>query len=395
MDLDRYDTAVLNGEYGETKQKMMEILVSLGKIYNAERLIEVKSVQVSGASFKTVGEDGLSWVNSLDGKVVVPSFLNPIGMPKSDWETLGIPTDFAKKQVELNNAYAKLGIRLTCTCTPYYYQIVERGDHLAWSESSAVVYANSVLGARTNREGGPSALASALTGKTPEYGMHIVKNRVPQIEFEIDKPEVAKSWTSAHYGALGIIAGAIAGNKIPLFMGIRPNRDMLKSMGAAMAAAGAVALFHVNEITPETRFPFFKKHIEEDEREKVVIETSEIDELFSELEPDAIAVGCPHLSREELEELAVLLDGKKVKMPFYVFAAEELKRGNEELYGKIMKSGAKIIPDTCMVVSPLTDHIGCVMTNSGKAFTYLPSMCGCIPRLGTLAECVKVGCGEL
>ncbi|MDO5843918.1 MAG: aconitase X catalytic domain-containing protein [Methanocorpusculum sp.] len=394
MELDTYDKAVLNGEYGETKQKMMEVLVSLGKIYDAERLIEVKSVQVSGASYKTVGEEGLSWVNSLSGKVVVPSFLNPIGMPRLDWESLDIPSDFAKKQLELTSAYAKLGIKLTCTCTPYYYQIVERGDHLAWSESSAVVYANSVLGARTNREGGPSALASALTGKTPEYGLHIVKNRLPQIEFHIDNPEAAKSWTNAHYGALGIVAGAIAGNKIPLFTGIRPNRDMLKSMGAAMAASGAVALFHVNEITPETRFPFFKKHIEEDKRETVIIEVAEIDELFSELEPDAVAVGCPHLSKEELESLASLLDGRKVVMPFYVFAAEELKRGNEALYSKILKSGAKIVPDTCMVVSPLADHKGCIMTNSGKAFTYLPSMCGSIPRLGTLEECVKVGCGE-
>ena len=394
MQLDKYDQALLDGECGETKQKMMEILVSLGKIYDAERLIEVKNVQVSGASFKTIGDAGLEWLNSLSGKAVVPSFLNPIGMPREGWESLGIPGEFGRKQLEVNAAYTRLGIRPSCTCTPYYFTLIERGDHLAWSESSAVVYANSVLGARTNREGGPSALASALTGKTPEYGLHIVKNRLPEIEFRLADPEAAKSWTQAEYGALGIIAGAISGNKIPLFKGIRPKADMLKSMGAAMAASGAVALFHVEDITPEARFPFFKKHFAEDEREVITIENEEIKELFSELEPEAVAVGCPHLSRDELQELADLLDGRTVKMPFYVFAAAEMKSSCADAVSRIQKSGARVIPDTCMIVSPLFEKRGCVMTNSGKAFTYLPGMCDTVPRLGSLEDCVRVACGE-
>lgn len=394
MQLDKYDQSLLDGEQGETKQKMMEILVSLGKIYNADRLIEVKNVQVSGASFKTIGDAGLEWLNSLSGKAVVPSFLNPIGMPREGWETLGIPEAFAKKQLEVNAAYTRLGIRPTCSCTPYYFTLVERGDHLAWSESSAVVYANSVLGARTNREGGPSALASALTGKTPEYGLHIVKNRMPEVEFCLEEPEVSKTWGSAEYGALGIIAGAISGNRIPLFRGIRPKADMLKSMGAAMAASGAVALFHVEEITPEARFPVFKKNFAENEREVITIETAEIKELFSDIEPEAVAVGCPHLSRAELEEVADLIDGKTVVMPFYIFVADELKKSSADLVSKIMKSGAHVVSDTCMIVSPMFEKRGCVMTNSGKAFTYLPGMCDTIPRLGSLKDCVLTACGE-
>ena len=394
MELDKYDQALLDGEYGESRQKMMEILLALGKIYDAERFIPVKSVQVSGASFKTIGEAGLEWLSSIDAKAVVPAFLNPIGMPRNGWEELGIPQSFAEKQIQVNEAYVRLGIRPTCTCTPYYFSIVERGDHLAWSESSAVSYANSVLGARTNREGGPSALASALTGKTPEYGLHIVKNRLPQIEFRLDDPEAAKKWTNAEYGALGVVAGAIAGNRIPLFMGLRPNRDMLKSLGAAMAASGAVALYHVNEITPETRFPFFKQHIAEDEREVVTIEIAEVQDVFKEVEVSAVAVGCPHLSREEVTRVAELLAGKKTVMPFYVFVAEEMKVSCAEELAVIAKAGAKVVPDTCMVVSPLMDHAGAVMTNSGKAFSYLPGMCGVAPRMGTLEDCVRVGCGE-
>ncbi|MDE2517939.1 MAG: aconitase X catalytic domain-containing protein [Methanocorpusculum sp.] len=394
MELDKYDQALLDGEYGESRQKMMEILLALGKIYDAERFIPVKSVQVSGASFRTIGEAGLEWLSSIDAKAVVPAFLNPIGMPRTGWEELGIPQSFAEKQIQVNEAYVRLGIRPTCTCTPYYFSIVERGDHLAWSESSAVSYANSVLGARTNREGGPSALASALTGKTPEYGLHIVKNRLPQIEFRLDDPEAAKKWTNAEYGALGVVAGAIAGNRIPLFMGLRPNRDMLKSLGAAMAASGAVALYHVNEITPETRFPFFKQHIAEDEREVVTIEVAEVQDVFKEIEVSAVAVGCPHLSREEVTRVAELLAGRKTVMPFYVFVAEEMKVSCAEELAVIAKAGAKVVPDTCMVVSPLMDHAGAVMTNSGKAFSYLPGMCGVAPRMGTLEDCVRVGCGE-
>ena len=353
MELDKYDQALLD--------------------------IPVKSVQVSGASFKTIGEAGLEWLSSIDAKAVVPAFLNPIGMPRTGWEEIGIPQSFAEKQTQVNEAYIRLGIRPTCTCTPYYFSIVERGDHLAWSESSAVSYANSVLGARTNREGGPSALAAALTGKTPEYGLHIVKNRLPQIEFRLDDPEAA---------------GAIAGNRIPLFMNLRPNRDMLKSLGAAMAASGAVALYHVNEITPETRFPFFKQHIAEDEREVVTIEVADVLNVFKEIEVSAVAIGCPHLSRDEVARVAELLSGKKTVMPFYVFVAEEMRQTCADELAVIAKSGAKVVPDTCMVVSPLMDHTGPVMTNSGKAFSYLPGMCGVTPRMGTLEDCVRVGCGE-
>lgn len=394
MELDKYDQALLDGEYGESRQKMMEILLALGKIYDAERFIPVKSVQVSGASFKTIGEAGLEWLSSIDAKAVVPAFLNPIGMPRTGWEEIGIPQSFAEKQIQVNEAYIRLGIRPTCTCTPYYFSIVERGDHLAWSESSAVSYANSVLGARTNREGGPSALAAALTGKTPEYGLHIVKNRLPQIEFRLDDPEAAKKWTCAEYGALGVVAGAIAGNRIPLFMNLRPNRDMLKSLGAAMAASGAVALYHVNEITPETRFPFFKQHIAEDEREVVTIEVADVLNVFKEIEVSAVAIGCPHLSRDEVARVAELLSGKKTVMPFYVFVAEEMRQTCADELAVIAKSGAKVVPDTCMVVSPLMDHAGPVMTNSGKAFSYLPGMCGVTSRMGTLEDCVRVGCGE-
>ncbi|WP_042706495.1 aconitase X [Methanomicrobium mobile] len=380
MNLDKEDEMILAGEYGETRQKMMEILVALGKVFGAESLVPITSAQISGASYKTIGKWGLEWLSNLDAKVAVPSVLNPIGMPRENWQDIGIPKDFADSQNEVIAAYKRLGIRLECTCTPYYLNITNYGDHLAWSESSAVSYANSVLGARTNREGGPSALAAAMIGKTPNYGLHLFENRMPQVAVEVE----AGAKYANHFGAVGYLAGKLVGNRIPLFTNIRPSRDQLKAMGAAMAASGAVALYHVKGITPETRLPTFKAV----PSETITIEKSDIDELFKEVDVDAVAVGCPHCSPDELAKLAELLDGKKVTKTFYVFAAKGVKSANPEYVAKIEKSGAKVVEDTCIVVSPAMDKFDTVMVNSGKAFAYVPNMCGCNVRIGTTEECV-------
>ncbi|MBO7387956.1 MAG: DUF521 domain-containing protein, partial [Methanomicrobium sp.] len=202
MNLDKEDEMILAGEYGETRQKMMEILVALGKVFGAESLVPITSAQISGASYKTIGKWGLEWLSNLDAKVAVPSVLNPIGMPRENWQDIGIPKDFADSQNEVIAAYKRLGIRLECTCTPYYLNITNYGDHLAWSESSAVSYANSVLGARTNREGGPSALAAAMIGKTPNYGLHLFENSMPQVAVEVE----AGAKYANHFGAVGYLA---------------------------------------------------------------------------------------------------------------------------------------------------------------------------------------------
>ncbi|MDK2915990.1 MAG: mevalonate 5-phosphate dehydratase large subunit [Euryarchaeota archaeon] len=383
MYLDASDEKVLAGEFGETRQKMMEILVALGEVYGAEKLIPITSAQVSGASYKTIGKWGLSWLQSLNARAAVPAVLNPIGMPREGWQEFGIDEEFASRQAEVVEAYRRLGIRVECTCTPYYLRITEYGEHLAWSESSAVAYANSVLGARTNREGGPSALAAAIIGKTPYYGLHIVENRRPQVVVEV---EGGTGPHANHWGAIGHVAGKKVGNRIPLFEGIRPNRDQLKALGAAMAATGAVALFHVDKITPETRVFNFPT----DDLDRITVTEEEIEALFAETKVEAVAVGCPHCSADELRELAELLRGKRTTKPFYVFAAKGVAAANPDLVGVIERSGARVITDTCMVVSPRMDEFSSIMVDSGKAFAYVPGMCGALARIGTRRECVEV-----
>ncbi len=384
MYLDPDDEQILAGEQGETRQKMLELLVALGKVFGAARLVPIKSAQVSGASYKTIGEYGLQWLNTLDAKAVVPAVLNPIGMPRGRWQEMGVDPDFAKKQQAVVAAYERLGISLECTCTPYYLRETLIGDHLAWSESSAVCYANSVLGARTNREGGPGALAAALVGKTPCYGLHLAKNRTPQVV--IDVQIATRDWTPADYGALGYHVGKLVGNRIPYYTGITPDRDQLKALGAAMAATGAVALYHVEDVTPEAQKNCFGiSHLE-----KIPVEVKEIATIFREVPVEAVALGCPHCSPDELGTLARLLSGKRVTKPFYVFASQGVIDRNHRDVEIIEKSGAKVYADTCMVVSPVMEQYTGIMVNSGKALAYVPDMCRAVARIGTTEECVRV-----
>ena len=384
MYLDPEDEEILAGEKGETRQKMLELLVALGKVFGAERLVRIRSAQVSGASYKTIGEYGLAWLSSLDARVVVPAVLNPIGMPRGRWQEMGVEPAFAARQQAVIAAYERLGVNLECTCTPYYLHETSFGDHLAWSESSAVSYANSVIGARTNREGGPGALAAALVGKTPCYGLHLDKNRKPDVIIEVKTDE--KDWGIARYGALGYHAGKLVGNKIPYFRGITPNHDQLKALGAAMAATGAVALYHVEDITPEAK----KNQFNISGLEVITVESAEIERLFSEIPVDAVAVGCPHCSPAELVDIARLLKGKTVTKPLYVFAAQGVIDNNSITVNAIEKSGARVFADTCMVVSPVMEQYPAIMVNSGKALAYVPDMCGAVARIGSIEECVAV-----
>jgi hypothetical protein len=381
MHLSREEERAHQGELGDSLRKAMEILVALGDIYGADRLIPVRSVQVAGVSFKTIGEAGLEWISDLQGKVAVPAVLNPAGMDLHRWREMGIDESFAKKQLEVVEAYRRLGVSPDCTCTPYQIKpgFAQRGDHLAWSESSAVSFANSVIGARTNREGGPSALAAALVGKTPRYGYHLEENRVPTINIAVDadlKP--------SDYGILGFIVGREVGEGVPQFIfRRRPDIDELKALGAAMAASGSVALYYFEEGGPEA--PKGAEEIEVTAADlRAVREENAPDE-----EVDIVAIGCPHTSERELEELARLLEGKKVERELWICTARGIAERCPRLVEKIEGSGARVLCDTCMVVSPASDRYNKMMVNSGKALAYVPTLCKMKAAYGSAAECVE------
>lgn len=383
--LTREEEAILDGDQGATRKKAMEILTALGDIYGAATLIPIKSAQIAGVSYRTIGDAGLEWISGLKGKVVVPSILNPAGMDLSRWKEMGCDEEFARKQIHIIEAYQRLGVRCECTCTPYYIDetLAAFGDHLAWSESSAVSYANSVIGARTNREGGPSALSAALIGKTPYYGYHLDENRVPGVTVNVES-----RLEGADYGALGHLVGSIVGSEVPLFkLESRPSKNELKALGAAMAASGAVALYHVLDVTPEADlYPIPK--------DTITVERREIDEVYDKGcpdGPDLVALGCPHYSPEELEEVAHLLEGRTLDREVWICTSRHVRDAHPTLIKTIESSGAKVIVDTCMVVSPVTDRFVCVHTDSGKALNYIPGLCGIGSRLATRQDCLLGG----
>jgi len=376
MYLTKEQEKMLEGEEGEVVERLMRLLVRLGDIYNADRMIPVGSVQVSGVSYKSIGDPGLEFLEdfaSKGAKVKVLTYLNPAGMDLEDWKEIGIPADFAERQNRIISAFREMGIVITATCTPYLAGNLPRfGEHIAWSESSAVSFSNSVIGARTNREGGPSALAAAICGFTPNYGLHLEENRKP--DFVIDVK--ADLNFNADFGAMGHFVGSAVKNKIPYFRGIKEaNTDNLKALGAAMAASGAVALYHVDGMTPEAGL------MDTDGLEVIEFGRDELKETYDKLntgeEPDVVILGCPHASLREIAEVAGRVKGRTLKKPLWICTSRAMKETAERmgLLDVIEKAGGKIVADTCMVVSPIENLFKTTAVNSGKAAHYLPGFC--------------------
>ncbi|MCC7554346.1 MAG: aconitase X catalytic domain-containing protein [Methanobacteriaceae archaeon] len=390
MYLTQEEEDMSNGEYGETIRKSMDILIALGEIYEASSLVDISSAQVSGVSYKTIGDAGLEYLEDLASDKFecsnVNSTLNPAGTDLDNWETFGFPHDFSIKQNKIVDAYGKLGINTTCTCTPYLIGNVPKfKDHVAWSESSAVCYVNSVIGARTNREGGPSALAAAIIGKTPMYGYHLYENRIATLSFEVNT-----NLKPIDYGSLGYIVGKQIGSGIPYFkLKNNPSNNDLKTLSAALASSGAVALYHIEDITPEYENCEIEDKITISEND--IIETKE-NLSTTDKDPDLVCLGCPHASLEEIKEIAYFVNGKTIKNELWVCTSINIKAASDRMgYTKMIeKAGGHILCDTCMVVAPIEDmgyeRIG---VNSAKAANYVPSMCGLDVIYNDLTELVK------
>ncbi|OED30807.1 hypothetical protein NL43_00365 [Methanosphaera sp. WGK6] len=380
MQLTKYEEDMYNGEYGEGKAESMEILVSLGKIYDAEKMIPITSAQVSGVSYKTIGDAGLDFVVDLGKKadVTLETMLNPAGVDIENWKELGFSEEFTEKQIKIIEGYESIGVMSTCTCTPYLIGNAPMlNEHVAWSESSAVCYVNSVIGARTNREGGPSALLAAIVGRTPYYGNHIPENRTADIIFDVDYDFT----TEAEIGALGYHVGQIVNDKKPYFkLNNNPGRNNLKLLGAALASSGAVSLYHVENITPEANFAKSQDSFEE--LEVVSLEKSDIIDTIEKLSttdktPDLVCLGCPHASITEIQKVAQLIKGKKLNKDLWICTSKAIKSISEQCgYLDIIEAaGGKIVSDTCMVVAPVEElNYDVIGVNSAKAANYVPNM---------------------
>jgi len=376
MELTSLESEMLEGKYGRATRKAMEILVALGTIYSAEKMVPVSSVQIAGVSYDNLGEAGLGFLAEMadgGGKSRVLTTLNPAGMDVENWQALGINDDFARDQMRVIETFARMGVITTCTCTPYLVgNLPHFGEHIAWAESSAVCYANSVLGARTNREGGPSAIAASLTGRTPLYGFHLTENRKPSISFKIE----AHLTENHEFGALGIVIGrkleAAAQKPVSYIQGGGyASLENLKSFCASLATYGGAALFHWEGITPES----FHLPAPVDQ---ILIGQKDLEQAVSAIndgpsvEADFISLGCPHLSIQEISKIAERLQGRAVKKTFWITTARPTKQIADRMgYTQIIEdAGAIIAADTCCVVAPIKGRFKVLATDSAKACYY-------------------------
>ena len=393
MKLNQEEKDMLEGKFGKATQKSMEILTTLGEIFEAEDMIEVYGVQIAGVSYANLGEAGLEYLTEMaeDGKVKVLTTLNPAGMDRENWQALGIDEEFAINQNRAIDAFAKMGIITTCSCTPYLIgNAPHYGQHIAWAESSAVCYSNSVIGARTNREGGPSALAAALTGRTPNYGYHLDKNRHGEILVSVNAPVKGTD----EFGVLGKIIGdklVELGKKIPYITGIpSATVEELKSFCASVATYGGTALFHMEGITPEyNKYPKPSDVRFEINRNKLDSARAEL--IDDGIEIDFVSIGCPHASIHEIANLAKLLEGKNVKKEFWITTARPTKKiADEAGYTKIIEdAGAKFAADTCCVVAPIKGRFKGIMVDSAKACYYGRAKNKFKVKIGSIEQCVE------
>ncbi len=390
MKLTKQEQKMLDGNEGYAVRKSMEILAALGDIFGAKNLINVGSVQVAGVSYHNLGDAGLEFLDTLaaDGKVKVLTTLNPAGMDLENWQQLGISPEFAQKQNLVIDAFKRMGILISCTCTPYLIgNLPLYGEHVAWSESSAVTFANSVLGAKTNREGGPSALAAAFVGKTPCYGLHLDENRVPDVHVKVN----AKLTKLSDWGALGYAIGKKAENKIPYVTGIKTaDLDELKSFCASVVTYGAKPLFYIKGITPGAE-------LQKQPSQMVGIEQRDLKNAYDNINDEVtdielVCVGCPHCSIKEISEIAHLLKGKKVAegTEFWVATSRAAKQlADKRGYAvTIEDAGGKFACDTCMAVAPLKGRFKSLATTSAKGCFY-SRQSNMKTKMGSVEECVN------
>lgn len=397
MRLTDEERAMLEGAQGQGVRKAMEIVVALGTIYGAQDLVPISHVQVSGVSYKNLGDAGLEFLRewaAQGARVRVPTTLNPAGMDLRRWRELGFPADFAAQQQAVLDAFTAMGIEATCTCTPYLVGYAPRqGEHIAWGESSAIAYANSVLGARTNREGGPGALAAAIVGRTARYGLHLDASRAPTHLVKVNCPVQSES----DWSALGYLIGKRVANGVPYLRGLDPaacSPIHLKLFGAAAAASGAVALYHIEKVTPEATEG--KWQMANGRWRQVVI--GSLEEGYAALNQsdtdsiDLVWIGCPHASLDEIELIADRLNGRQVKTALWITTAHQVREVAQArgLLARIESSGGRIVSDTCLIVAPV-EALGfrSIATNSGKGAFYGPSHAHVAVRFGSLEQCME------
>lgn len=359
---------MLNGEYGWIYAKALKLIVKVGEALGAEKLVKIRHAHVSGVSFSNIGYPGLEFIRDFyveGAEARIYTTVNPTCIDVLMQSTL-ISREYADKQLEINRFLEGMDFKPTYTCIPYLYRRPFTGEHLAWGESSAVIVSNSIFGARTNREGGPIALAAALTGYTYFAGLHLDENRVVNVV-------IAPSIRDGAYGALGLWIGYNI-KEIPMIRGLKTSLYEYKLLLAAAAASGDHALIVLDGITPRDSYTGC------DSCERISVTQRDLEDIKGSppSEGDEVLgyIGCPHLDPTEFVDLYNLIvrraskgfkRGRKLLLTIPPLVA---KMYFEEI-NILRKIGVDVAAGTCPIVSKLTSAFDYIVTDSGKAAFYM------------------------
>jgi hypothetical protein len=402
LDLSEKDQALLSGGLGPAARMAMSILVRMAGVYRAKRMLDITRAHVDATIY--VGDAGLEFAEKLaflGGRVAVPSTLNVSGLDENHWKEWSVPADWAEKAHRQMLAYRKMGAIPIWTCAPYQTEHAPRlGEQIAWGESNAIVFANSVLGARTERYPDYLDVCAALTGRVPAVGLHLEENRGGEIVLDLARIPEAIAARDDLYPVLGHLAGKLAGERIPVVANLeaRPSEDQLKALGAAASSSGSVALFHLVGVTPEA--PTLGDALRgRAPAETVTVTLDDLRRARAELSTaagetlDIVVLGSPHFSFEEFRRLAPFLEGKK-RHPSVSFlvTTSRVMRGLAEKAGLLRpleSFGGKVTVDTCILATPmLPSTVRTLMTNSGKYALYSPGLLNVGVVFGSLEDCV-------
>jgi predicted aconitase len=397
------EQAVASGAMGEGAAMAMRIVAETARLMGAPRLLPIASAHIDGALYH--GDSGTLFAERLvegGARVKVRSTLNVGSIDLTGCSKNRLGTHERGMARRMMDAYRQLGCEPSWTCAPY--QAGHRpafGSDVAWGESNAVVFCNSVIGARTNRYGDFLDIACAIAGRAPDYGLHRMENRRARIVFDLSA--IARSFLASEvaWPILGTLYGRLVGNAVGVVTGvpIHPDEDALKAFGAASASSGAVGLFHIAGVTPEA--PDLAAALHHQEPEEIIHVSPEmLEEARRGLSTvahtaaiDAVAIGSPHLSVAEFERLEALIAGRPLQVPLYACTGRHALQVLEETGRRrhLEDCGVVIVADTCVVVTPiLPEKPGAVlMTNSGKFAHYAPGNTGYGVLYGSLAECVE------
>ena len=381
----------------------MSILVRMAEVSNAAELIDITGAHIDSTVY--IGDAGLEFAErlaSLGAKVSVPTTLNVSGLDEHHWQEWSVPSEWAKQAHRQMIAYQSMGTIPTWTCAPYQRETRPMlGQQIAWGESNAIVFANSVLGARTERYPDLFDICCAITGRAPNIGLHRTENRAGELLFDVKEiPEVVQL-RDDFYPILGHFVGKLTLEKIPVIDGICiiPSEDQLKALGAAAATSGVVALFHMIGITPEA--PTREAAFQGNAPQKVIKVSMEmLRESRQELthtdseELDMVVLGSPHFSLNEFKRLAPLVRGKQrhPNVKFLVTSSRAMAQLAQQagFLDPLQAFGAQLTVDTCILTTPmLPAEITYLMTNSAKFAYYTPGLLNRKITFGSLKDCVN------